>query len=211
MSRSQYLAVLIGLVAIGGLVAVNVGGSPADDVGSDEGEQPTVAAGEAAEPASTAVLPEPPPELGLAGDLVDLDGWLQTEATDFSDFDDTVRVVQFWTFGCVNCRNTLGNLRALYDEFEPRGLEVIGVHAPEFDFEADPVAIGQAAVDLDVTWPIALDTNKTNFRAWQPGRRFWPRTFVLDRADNIRFDRIGEGAYDELNATVAWLIENEGS
>ncbi len=152
-----------------------------------------------------------PPVLGQAGDLVDLDGWLQTDATEFGDFDGSVRVVQFWTFGCSNCKNTLENLRALYDEFEPSGLEVIGVHAPEFDYEADVDAIAQAAIDLGVRWPIALDTDKTNFRAWQPGRRFWPRTFVLDREGNIRFDRIGEGAYDELNATVAYLIENPGT
>ena len=77
--------------------------------------------------------------------------------------------------------------------------------------QADPANIAQAAVDLGVNWPIALDTDKTNFRAWQPGRRFWPRTFVLDREGNIRFDRIGEGAYDELNATVAFLIQNPGT
>ena len=202
MSRLQYLAVILGLVAIGGLVATNVGGS-------DEGEP----AGEAtaSAPTNTTPLTNAPPVLGQAGDLVDLDGWLQTDATQFSDFDGSVRVVQFWTFGCFNCKNTLENLRGLYDELGPHGLEVIGVHAPEFDFEADPVAIAQAAIDLNVNWPIALDTDKTNFRAWQPGRRFWPRTFVLDRDGNIRFDRIGEGAYDELNATVAYLIENPGA
>lgn len=207
MSRSQYVAVAIGLIALAGLVAANLDDS--SDVTAQEDAGAADETGEETAAAPTTSLPEAPPFLGTAGDLVDLDGWLQTEAAQFSDFDGTVRVVQFWTFGCINCKNTLENLRALYDEFEPRGLEVIGVHAPEFDFEADPAAIAQAAIDLDVNWPIALDTEKTNFRAWQPGRRFWPRTFVLDRAGNIRFDRIGEGAYDELNATVAWLIEND--
>ena len=214
MSRKQYVAVVVGLIAVGGLVLVNLG---------DDSEIPGVDPGSAvvadddetsSEPTTTTTaepLDEAPPVLGQAGDLVDLDGWLQTDATEFSDFDDSVRVVQFWTFGCRNCKNTLENLRSLYDEFETSGLEVIGVHAPEFDYEADVDAIAQAAVDLGVRWPIALDTDKTNFRAWQPGRRFWPRTFVLDRAGNVRFDRIGEGAYDELNATVAYLIENPGA
>jgi thiol-disulfide isomerase/thioredoxin len=207
LSRSQWVAVAIGLIAVAGLVAANLDDSP--DATMEGDNSAAEGTPEETAPAPTTSLPEAPPFLGTAGDLVDLDGWLQTEAAQFSDFDGTVRVVQFWTFGCINCRNTLENLRALYDEFEPRGLEVIGVHAPEFDFEADPAAIAQAAIDLDVNWPIALDTDKTNFRAWQPGRRFWPRTFVLDRDGNIRFDRIGEGAYDQLNATVAWLIEND--
>ena len=212
MNRMQYVAVLVGLAAIAGLVLVNIDGAddaPASIAESAAIEESTIPpTTTSADPTTTAPVAEAPPILGQAGDLVDLDGWLQTEATDFSDFDGTVRVVQFWTFGCFNCKNTLENLRALYDEFGPQGLEVVGVHAPEFDFEADPAAIAQAAIDLNVSWPIALDTDKTNFRAWQPGRRFWPRTFVLDREGNIRFDRIGEGAYDELNATVAFLIEN---
>ncbi len=221
MNRAQYLAAIIGLIAIGGLVAVNLGGSddttaaapaaPSDDAATtaapaDETET-SEAEGETA-PTTAAPLADAPPVLGQAGDLVDLDGWLQTENTQFGDFDGSVRVVQFWTFSCINCKNTLDNLRGLYQQFEPQGLEVIGVHAPEFAFEEDPAAVAEAAIDQNVIWPIALDTNKTNFRSWQPGRRFWPRTFVLDRDGNIRFDRIGEGAYDELNATVAFLIEN---
>lgn len=213
MSPLQFLAVTIGLAAIGGLVAVNLGDddpSPSTlPAAASADTAPTTSEIEATPTPAPDPLTAAPPVLGMAGDLVGLDGWLQTEATHFSDFDGTVRVVQFWTFGCNNCKNTLENLRGLYDEFEPRGLEVIGVHAPEFSFEEDPVAIARAAADLDVRWPIALDTDKTNFRSWQTGRRFWPRTFVLDREGNIRFDRIGEGAYDELNATVAYLIEND--
>ena len=218
MNRLQYVAVIIGVIAIGGLVAVNLGGgdTPAA-VGETEGAstEPRAELDDAPAP-TTAPLADAPlsgaPEfLGEAGDLVDLDGWLQTENTQFSDFDGTVRVVQFWTFSCINCKNTLDNLRGLYQEYEPQGLEVIGVHAPEFAFEEDPAAVAQAALDQQVLWPIALDTNKTNFRTWQTERRFWPRTYVLDRDGNIRFDRIGEGAYDELNATVAFLIENPGA
>lgn len=220
MNRAQYIAAIIGLVTIGGLVAVNVGGeddaiaAPAANATSSADENqaadPETSDSEAPEATTTTTAPlaEAPPVLGVAGDLVGLDGWLQTENTEFSDFDGSVRVVQFWTFSCINCKNTLDNLRGLYQEFEPQGLEVIGVHAPEFSFEEDPAAVAQAAIDQQVIWPIALDTNKTNFRSWQPGRRFWPRTFVLDRDGNVRFDRIGEGAYDELNATVAFLIEN---
>lgn len=217
MNRLQFLAVLVGLIAIGGLIAVNVGGdgeteSTAQPATAAEASTDEEAETEAA-PASTTAPPlvDVPEFLGDAGTLTNLDGWLQTDNTQFSDFDGTVRVVQFWTFSCINCKNTLDNLRELYQAYEPQGLEVIGVHAPEFEFERDPAAVAQAAIDQDVIWPIALDTEKTNFRSWQPGRRFWPRTFVLDREGNIRFDRIGEGAYDELNATVAFLIENPGA
>ncbi|MDH3681420.1 MAG: redoxin domain-containing protein [Acidimicrobiia bacterium] len=152
--------------------------------------------------------PDEPERLGPARTLTGLDGWLQTEATSFEDFDGQVRIVQFWTFACYNCKNTIPHLQGIYERWQPEGLEIIGVHAPEFDFERDPEAIAVAAVDHGVIWPIALDTNKLNFRAWQPGRRFWPRTFVVDQSGEIRFDHIGEGRYDELEATVAYLVEN---
>ncbi len=208
MKRGQWIAIFVIVVAAVGLVATNLGaGDDAEVVAQPAAEQPA-ADQPPTKAAGTAPRSETPPFFGQAGDLVELDGWLQSDATAFSDFDGTVRVVQFWTLSCINCKRTIPNLSALYAEFEPQGLEMIGVHSPEFDFEKDPVTIQQAAIDLNVTWPIALDTEKKNFRSWQEGRRFWPRTFVLDQNGEIRFDRIGEGAYEDLNATVAYLIQN---
>lgn len=211
MNRTRFIAIAIGLIAIGGLIAVNLGGSQDDDLATssvaplddDQTDATVLSNGE------TEAVVDAPPVLGPAPDLVDLDGWLQTDATEFSSFDNQVRIVQFWTFGCINCKRTLPNLSALYAEYADDGLEIIGVHSPEFAFEEDPTAIQAAATDLDITWPIALDTEKTNFRSWQDGRRFWPRTYVIDRDGQIRFDHVGEGAYDELNAAVAYLIDHE--
>ena len=165
----------------------------------------TVPGTEAADP-DTTVASLDLEDLGPAKGLARLDGWLQTDITSLEDLRGKVVVVQFWTFGCINCKNTLANLRALYDQHQGEDFEVVGVHSPEFSYEEDPVAIGEAAVDLGVTWPIALDTDKFNFFRWQGGRAYWPRTYVLDRDGHIRFDHIGEGAYDELNETVIALL-----
>jgi thiol-disulfide isomerase/thioredoxin len=155
------------------------------------------------------VLEQPVPVLDPKPELSGLDGWLNAPngTTGLADFDGQVRIVQFWTFGCYNCTNTLPHLQEIYAEHRDDGLEIIGIHAPEFDYEADVDNIAAAAVDLGVDWPIALDTDKTNFRRWQGSRRFWPRTYVLDRDGNVRYDHIGEGRYDELAATVAQLLD----
>lgn len=149
-----------------------------------------------------------PPMLGAAGELTNLDGWLQSDISSLDELAGTVHVVQFWTFGCYNCKNTLPNLIELSERHADDDFTIVGVHAPEFDFEKDPDNIQSAATDLGVTWPIALDTSKTNFRSWQESRRFWPRTYVIDQNGEIRFDRIGEGAYSTLNETVAYLLDN---
>ncbi len=169
--------------------------------------------------ASTAAQPSPAPsptpvpsgpaipDGGPHPELRDVDGWLQSDVTSLEELRGRVVVVQFWTFGCINCKNTLPNLRELYAAHPRSDLEVVGIHAPEFDWEADPAAISAAAADLGVTWPIVLDTRKRTFHHWQEGTRaYWPRTYVLDREGRIRFDHIGEGAYAELNEVVAALI-----
>lgn len=146
------------------------------------------------------------PDLGPAQPLRDIDGWLQTEIDALEDLEGQVVVVQFWTFGCFNCKNTLPNLQALYSEHQGEAFEIVGIHSPEFAFEEDPEAVAAAAVDLGVTWPIALDTQKRTFFGWQGSPAYWPRTYVLDREGKVRFDHIGEGAYEELNQAVADLL-----
>ncbi|MEZ5377793.1 MAG: redoxin domain-containing protein [Acidimicrobiales bacterium] len=218
MSKAAIAAVLLGglaaLAVFGPLLGDGSSGTssdPPEEAASDTPTSaPTTNAPNPAAPTPLA-LTEAPPMLGPAPDLVELDGWLQTDAASFADFAGRVRVVQFWTFTCSNCRNTLPHLQALHADAGPRGLQIIGVHAPEFDRERDPAAVAAAAIELGVTWPIALDTEKVNFRAWQGNRRFWPRTYVIDQAGEIRFDHIGEGAYDELTATVDWLLTNPPS
>lgn len=147
------------------------------------------------------------PDLGPAKDLTDIDGWLQTDIESLDDLRGKVVVVQFWTFGCHNCTATIPNLQALYAEHRGSDFEIVGIHSPEFDYEKDPDAISAAAEDLGVTWPIALDTARRSFRSWQGSPAYWPRTYVLDREGHIRFDHIGEGAYEELNETVAALLK----
>jgi thiol-disulfide isomerase/thioredoxin len=145
-------------------------------------------------------------DLGPAPALFGLDGWLQSDIGSLEELRGKVVVVQFWTFGCSNCKATLPNLEALYADHSGDTFEIVGIHSPEFDYEKDPDAISAAAEKLGITWPIALDTRKLNFHGWQGSPAYWPRTYVLDRDGNIRFDHIGEGAYDELDQTVATLL-----
>ena len=200
---SKTIAFVIFSLAVLGLVSARLGIGPTDSGSGD------VEATEAAATVTTApALSEAPPVLSQAAELTDIDGWINSTATGLGTYSGQVRIVQFWTFGCFNCKNTLPHLQGIYNRWQPQGLEIIGVHAPEFDHEADPNNVSRAVGELGVTWPVALDTSKINFRSWQGDRRFWPRTYVLDQNGYIRFDHIGEGAYEELEATVAWLITN---
>ena len=184
----------------------------ADEVATPETATTTTAA---PVPATSETL-EPIPVLGTAFTLSKLDGWLNTEATSLEEIraDNEITVVQFWTFGCRNCKKTLDAMARLHADFRDRGVEVVGVHSPEFGYEADVDNIIEAAASLGVVWPIALDTAKYNFHLWQEGPTgYWPRVYVIDSDNRIRFDRRGDGAhtYRGLYATVERLLAQEST
>ena len=103
------------------------------------------------------------------------------------------------------------HLQSLYDDYADDGLEIVGIHAPEFSFEKDHDNVVAAMDDLGVVWPVTLDQEKRNFHRWQDGPTgYWPRMYVVDGDRNIRFDHIGEGAYDELGDVVESLFADGG-
>ena len=192
------VAAIVGLVAI----VTALGAIALGQKGSDE---PTEAS--TGTTLSTATATTLPPILRDAPELQGIDGWLQSDVTGLAELRGKVVIVEFWTFGCSNCTATLPHLEDIYAKYQGQGLEIVGVHSPEFDYEKNPVAIQDAADRLGVTWPIALDTHHKSFWAWQSGgTAYWPRTYVIDQQGRIRFDHIGEGAYDELDQTVAVLL-----
>lgn len=213
------------IIAIATLVAVAVtaawalsrpGSSIQDESIQDESAREQQAPEEPAEDESAQAEPAadgaaPLPVLDQRPDLVEVDGWLQSDYDSLDDLDGTVYAVQFWTFGCFNCKNTLPHLQELYAKYQDQGFEIVGIHSPEFDREADVANIEAAIDDLGVTWPVVLDTNKRTFHAWQPGRAFWPRLYLIDRDGNVRYDHVGEGAYDEIDAAVAALLAEPGA
>jgi thiol-disulfide isomerase/thioredoxin len=194
------LAILVLVLAAAGALAVR-SNDPSAVAATDAAPATTTTA-----TATTTTAAPEPPMLGQALALSDLDGWLQTDISALDDLHGQVVIVWFWTFGCYNCKNTIPYLQDIYAQYHDKGLEIVGVHSPEFDYERDPDSILTAAQDLGVTWPIALDTDRHNFHAWQGSPAYWPRTYVLDQDGLIRFDHVGEGAYDELEQTVATLL-----
>jgi thiol-disulfide isomerase/thioredoxin len=220
-------AVVVGLIATAGSdaateaateatvsAAQQPAGAPAGDVlaepASDATPAPVQAAPETA--SATTLDPNTPdlPDRGQHPEFLEVQEWIQTNATTFDDFDGKVLAVQFWTFGCHNCQATFPHMRDLHEKYAGEDFEVIGVHAPEFDFERDVNSVASEAQENGLVWPIAIDNDKLNFRSWQD-RRFWPRLFLIDSDGNVRYDHIGEGAYDEIDAAVGVLINEKNA
>ena len=102
-----------------------------------------------------------------------------------------VVLLDFWTYSCVNCLRTIPELTALDARYRADGLTVLGVHTPEFAFEADPGNVGRAVRELGIRYPVVLDPG---FATWDAYRNvYWPTTYLIDRDGRVRDLHVGEG------------------
>jgi thiol-disulfide isomerase/thioredoxin len=211
MNVSVRAVATVGLVALVAVMAAVFlsGGSQADDppIAAEAPESDSLDTIAPIAASTTTIAPPELPDRGRHPVLRDIDGWLQSDVSSLEELRGQVVAVQFWTFGCYNCKNTLPHMQDLYANYRDQGFEIVGVHAPEFSHEAEVDNISEAAVELGVTWPIVLDTDKRTFHGWQEGpRAHWPRIYLLDRDGHVRYDHIGEGRYAEIDAAVQALL-----
>ena len=115
-----------------------------------------------------------------------------------------VVLVDFWTYSCINCLRTIPELESLYRRYRADGLTVLGVHTPEFRFEADAGNVGGAVRDLGITYPVVLDPEYATWDAF--GTRYWPTTYLIDRAGHVRDLHVGEGDEGRTESLIRRLL-----
>jgi cytochrome c biogenesis protein CcdA/thiol-disulfide isomerase/thioredoxin len=120
-----------------------------------------------------------------------------------------VVLVDFWTYSCVNCVRTLPFLRAWYHAYKDQGLVIIGVHTPEFEFEKNPANVARAIEDLGVDWPVVLDNDYLQWRAYH--NRYWPAHYFIDAQGRIRYFHFGEGEYETSERVIRALLREAGA
>jgi thiol-disulfide isomerase/thioredoxin len=113
-------------------------------------------------------------------------------------------LVDFWTFGCINCRNTLPFIKGWHDRYRDQGLIVIGVHSPEFDEERKIENLRRAVASLAIRYPVVTDNDYQTWNAYNV--EAWPTTFLLDKQGRIRWKHVGEGNYDEAERQIKKLL-----
>ena len=143
-------------------------------------------------------------DLGQAPELAGTTDWINSEPLTLASLRGKVVIVDFWTFECYNCVNTLPYVRDLYDKYHSQGLEIIGVHTPEFAVERVPANVQKATKDLGVTWPVVLDPDYKTWSAYNNG--YWPAFYFIDAKGHIRYTHIGEGNYDYNEKVVQQLL-----
>lgn len=130
--------------------------------------------------------------------------WVNSEALAVKGLRGQVVVIDFWTFGCYNCRNTLPSLKSWDAKYRDKGLTIIGVHTPEFDTEKKIENVRGEVASLDLHYPVVTDNDYATWNAY--GVEAWPTLFVLDKSGRIRWRHVGEGAYAETEAVIQKLL-----
>jgi len=120
-----------------------------------------------------------------------------------------VVLIDFWTYSCVNCVRTLPYLRAWYDTYRSRGLVIIGVHTPEFEFEMKSANVAQAVKDLGVDWPVVQDNDYKQWNAYS--NQYWPAHYFIDAQGHVRYFHFGEGEYDVSEKVIQALLKEAGA
>ena len=144
-----------------------------------------------------------------APEFAGLSRWFNAEPTTVRALRGKVVLIDFWTFSCVNCVRTFPEIRALHDTYKDAGLQVIGIHSPEFDFEKVPANVERAMRSHSVVWPVAMDNDHKTWEAFR--NRFWPHVYLIDAKGRIRYDRVGEGGGEEIERAIRALLEEAGA
>ena len=146
-------------------------------------------------PASGGKLSTPQPLPEFNGQTED---WLNSKPLNVADLQGKVVLLDFWTFGCWNCYRSFPWLNDLEQRLHPKGLQVIGIHTPEFEHEKNRENIIKKINEFKLPHPVMMDND---FRYWKAmNNRYWPTFYLVDKQGNIRASFIGETHKGDTNA-----------
>ncbi|MBP6913532.1 MAG: cytochrome c biogenesis protein DipZ [Candidatus Levybacteria bacterium] len=135
--------------------------------------------------------------------------WFNSDPLTLTELKGKVVVIDFWTYSCINCQRTLPYLREWNKKYKDKGLVIIGVHAPEFEFEKSEKNVAQAIKDFQLTYPVVQDNDFATWRAYN--NRYWPAKYFIDKDGYVRYSHFGEGAYDESEKVIQELLKEAGA
>lgn len=139
----------------------------------------------------------------LAKEITTPDGFINTDSkpVTIAEFvGKKVVLVDFWTYSCINCQRTTPYLNAWYEKYKDKGLVIIGIHTPEFEFEKEYNNVKAAVEKFGIKFPVVLDNDYSTWSAYK--NQYWPRKYLIDIDGYIVYDHIGEGAYEETEKKI---------
>ena len=89
-------------------------------------------------------------------------------------------------------------------KYADQGLQIIGIHTPELNFEKDVGNVKAAVKKYGIAYPVAIDNESETWNAYQ--NRYWPHLFLANRQGEMVYHHVGEGAYTETEQMIQQLV-----
>lgn len=140
-------------------------------------------------------------------ELSSIDGYINTDGKPITlaSLKGKVILLDIWTYSCINCQRTLPYINDWYGKYKDQGLEVVGLHTPEFGFEKVQANVEKAVKGFNIKYPVVLDND---YSTWQAlGNQYWPRKYLVDIDGYIVYDHIGEGNYEETEKAIQHALQ----
>ncbi len=145
-------------------------------------------------------LPSPYPAPELRG----LETWLNSNPLTLQELKGKVVLIDFWTYSCINCVRTLPYVTKWDRTYRDKGLVIIGVHAPEFEFEKSKTNVEAALAAHQIEYPVALDNRFDTWTAFK--NRYWPAHYLIDKEGKVVYTHFGEGNYAQTENNIRHLL-----
>lgn len=138
-----------------------------------------------------------------------ISNWINSKPLTMKDLKGKVVLVDFWTYTCINCIRTLPHVTEWDKKYKDKGLVVVGVHTPEFEFEKNTSNVEKAIKQYDINYPVAQDNDYSTWNAFS--NQYWPAKYLIDANGNVRYVHFGEGDYDKTEEAIQELLKEAGS
>src|SRR5438132_6854040 len=147
---------------------------------------------------------EMPQETIHAPELSGARGWLNTDKPlTLSALKGKVVLLDFWTYGCINCMHIIPDLKKLEKKY-PNELVVIGVHSAKFANEKETENIRRIILRYEIEHPVVNDADFAIWNAYAVNA--WPTRCLIDPAGYIIGRLSGEGGYEVLDKAISDTI-----
>lgn len=139
-----------------------------------------------------------------APELRGLTDWINSRPLTLQSLKGKVVLIDFWTYSCINCVRTLPYITTWDKKYRNKGLVIIGVHAPEFEFEKKADNVKRAVAQHHIQYPVALDNHLDTWTNFQ--NRYWPAHYLIDRQGRVVYTHFGEGEYTTTEGNIRALL-----
>lgn len=150
-------------------------------------------------------------DIGVAPEFTDTEDWFNTpgdKPLTMKGLRGKVVLIDFWTYSCINCIRTLPWLNGWYKRYHKDGLEIVGVHTPEFPFEREASNVAEAIKTDGIEYPVVQDNEMGTWDAYE--NLYWPAEYYVDSHGHVRYADFGEGDYGEKEQVIRELLTEAG-